>query len=67
MEELVNYLAAYGTTPHTVTGVCTAELLFGQKIGTKITELREATVNDDGLRGGNWEKKIKRRHAYADE
>ena len=59
MKELVHYLATYGTTLHTVTGVCPTELLFCQKIRTKMPELREATVNDDWLRGGNWEKKMK--------
>ena len=59
IKEPLHCLATYGTTPHSVTGVWLAELLFGQKIRTKITELREATVNDDGLRGRNWEKKMK--------
>ena len=48
-KELVRYLATYRTTPHTVTGVCPAELLFGRKIRTKMPELRETTVNDDEL------------------
>ena len=65
-KELVRYLATYRTTPHTVTGVCPAELLFGRKIRTKMPELRETTVTDDELRDRDWEKKIKAK-TYADE
>lgn len=65
-KELVHYLATYRTTPHTVTGVSPAELLFGRKIRTKMPELRETTVNDDELRDRDWEKKIKAK-IYADE
>ena len=64
-KELVRYLATYRTTPHTVTGVCPAELLFGRKIRTKMPELRETTVNDDELQDRDWEK-IKAK-TYADE
>ena len=48
-KELARCLATYRTTPHTVTRVCPVELLFGQKIHTKMPELRETTVNDDEL------------------
>ena len=65
-KELVHYLATYRTTPHTVTGVCPAELLFGRKIRTKMPELRETSVNDDELRDRDWEKKMKAK-TYADE
>ena len=65
-KELVRYLATYRTTPHTVTGVCPAELLFGRKIRTKMPELRETSVNDDELRDRDWEKKMKAK-TYADE
>lgn len=65
-KELVHYLATYRTTPHTVTGVFPAELLFGRKIRTKMLELRVTTVNDDELRDRYWEKKIKAK-TYADE
>ena len=65
-KELVHYLAAYRTTPHTVKGVSPAELMFGRKICTKMPELRETTVNDDELRDSDWEKKIKAK-IYADE
>ena len=65
-KELVHYLAKYRTTPHTVTGVCPAELLFARKTRTKMPELRETTVNDDKLRDCDWEKKIKAK-TYADE
>ena len=67
MKELVHYLATDRTTPHTVTGVCPAVLLFGRKkFGTRMPELREAKVNDDELRDGDREKKIKTKK-YADE
>ena len=65
-KELLRYLATYRTTPHTVTGVCSAEFSFGQKICTKMPELCETTVNDDELRDHDWEKKIKAK-TYADE
>ena len=65
-KELVHYLATYRTTPHTVTGVCSTELMFGRKIRTKMTELLEITVDDNELRDGDWEKKIKAK-TYADE
>ena len=65
-KELVHYLATHRTTPHTVTGVCPAELLFGRTIRTKMPELRKTTVNDGELRDRDWEKKIKAK-TYADE
>ena len=63
-KDLVHYLATYKTIPRT--GVCPAELLLGRKICTKMPELRETTINDDELRDGDWEKKIKAK-TYADE
>ena len=68
-KELVHYLATYRTTPHTVTGVCPEELLFGRKIRTKMPELGETTVNDGELRDRDWEKKIilKRKHMQMNE
>ena len=65
-KELVHYLATYRTTPHSVTGVCPAELLFGRKIRIKMPELRETTVNGDELRDCDWEKKMKVK-IYADD
>ena len=38
------YLVAYRSTPHTTTGVCPAELLFGRKMRTKLPELREEVI-----------------------
>lgn len=64
-KELVRFLAAYRTTPHTVTGICPAELLFGRKIRTKLPEFRETAVNDEELRDRDWEKKTKAK-TYAD-
>ena len=40
--------------------------MFGRKIRTKMTELLETTVDDNQLRDGDWEKKIKAK-TYADE
>ena len=45
-KELVRFLAAYRTTPHTVTGICPAELLFARKIRTKLPEFRKTAVNE---------------------
>ena len=64
-KELVRFLAACRTTPHTVTGICPAELLFGRKIRTKLPEFRETAVNDEELRDRDWEKKTKAK-TYAD-
>ncbi|KAL9969410.1 hypothetical protein ACROYT_G021627 [Oculina patagonica] len=64
-KELVRFLAAYRTTPHTVTGVCPAELLFGRKIRTKLPEFCETAVNDEELRDRAWEKKMTAK-TYAD-
>ena len=64
-KELVRFLAAYRTTPHTVTGICPAELLLGRKIRTKLPEFRETAVNDEELRDRDWEKKTKAK-TYAD-
>ena len=65
-KELVHYLATYRTTPHTVTGVCLAELLFCWKIHIKMPELHKTTVNDHELWDADWEKKVKAK-TYADE
>lgn len=65
-KELVHHLATYRITPHAVTGVCPAELLFGRKMRKTMPELGETTVNDDELRDRDWEKKIKAK-TYADE
>ena len=66
-KELVYYRATYRTFPHTVTGVCPGELLFGRKIRTKIRELRETTVNDGEPRDRDWEKIKAKTYACADE
>ena len=41
LQELSKYLMAYRTTPHSTTGVSPAELLYGQKIRTKVPQLSE--------------------------
>ena len=63
--ELVHYLATYRTTPHSVTGVCRAESLFGRIRRTKLPELCERLVNDEELQDRDWEKKTKAK-IYAD-
>lgn len=41
--ELNTFLLAYRSTPHQVTGVSPAELLFGRKLRTKLPEIRKET------------------------
>ena len=41
------YLVAYRNTPHPSTGVCPSELLFRQKLRTKLPELQEAVKLDE--------------------
>ena len=39
--EMLKFLLAYRSTPHSMTGVSPAELLFRRKTQTKLPELRE--------------------------
>lgn len=64
-KELTHCIATYRTIPHSVTRVCPAESLFGRRIPTKLSELRERTVNDEELQDGDWEKTT-RLKIYAD-
>ena len=36
----------YRSTPHSVTGLSPAEMLFGQKIRTKLPQLQDYTLDD---------------------
>lgn len=63
--ELVKYVSAYRTTPHSTTGVPPAELLFGRKLRTKLPELRQLETNDEELRDRDWSRKVKA-SVYAD-
>lgn len=56
-KELVTYLGAYRSTPHSITGKPPGELLFGRSIRTKLPEIREFVLNDGELRDRDWEKK----------
>ena len=56
--ELIKYLLAYRTTPHSSTGISPAELLFGRKLRTKLPELRPCEVNDEGLRDRDWAQQV---------
>ncbi|XP_046748852.1 uncharacterized protein K02A2.6-like [Diprion similis] len=46
-EELITYLQAYRTTPHSVTGVAPAELMFNRKIRSKIPDITLMTTQND--------------------
>lgn len=50
--ELQTYLFEYRTTPHTVTGVAPAELMFNRKIKSKIPDLTliKTLYNDEEVR-----------------
>lgn len=65
--ELPKFLMAYRSTPHSVTGVTPAYLMFGRELRTKLPELRrEEIVNNEGVREADWENKLKGK-IYADE
>lgn len=63
--ELVTYLRAYRTTPHSVTGKPPGDLFFGRTIRTKLPELREVVPNDGEMRDRDWQKKMDAK-IYAD-
>ena len=63
-KELLTYLIAYRTTPHTTTGVSPAEILFGRKLRCKMPSLAE-TKNVEDVRDKDAEKKGKAKE-YAD-
>ena len=53
-----DFLMMYRSTPHSITGVSPAELLFGRKIRTKLPQLQEFTCDDD-VRDRDSERKEK--------
>ena len=64
-EEVRKYLIAYRSTPHTTTGVSSAELLFGRKIRTKLPEFHEDRLASEVQdRDGEMKAKAK---LYADK
>ena len=66
-EELQTYLLMYRSTPHTVTGVSPAEMLFRRKLRTKLPELSDHQGNlDSEIRDRDKEQKEKGK-LYADE
>ena len=71
------YLLAYHSTPHTITGASPAELLYGQKLSTKLPELADFGDFDKATHPEVWdrdaEKKLRgayyvdRKHHAADK
>ena len=66
-EELQTYLLTYRSTPHCVTGVSPAEMLFRRKLRTKLPELSDHQGSiDSEIRDRDKERKEKGK-LYADE
>lgn len=67
-ENLDKFLLEYRVTPHTVTGVAPAELLFGRLLKTKLPSLhdRRDPVMDEGIRDHDSIQKLKGK-IYADK
>lgn len=57
--ELDSFLMMYRTTPHTVTGVSPAELMFKRKLRTRIPGIEEHSVDDLEIRDRDSEQKAK--------
>ena len=64
-DELLVYLFAYRTTPHSTTGISPAEALFGRKLRTKFPEIRSTALLDEEIRDKDQLQKIKGKE-YAD-
>ncbi|XP_060076193.1 uncharacterized protein K02A2.6-like [Ylistrum balloti] len=67
-KDLRTYLLAYRGTPHAVTGVSPAELMFGRKLRNKVPQLdvhRNETI-EEGVRDRDWFAKVKNK-LYIDE
>jgi len=65
-EELLTYLFAYRTTPHSTLGISPAEALYGRKLRTKLPELRPSVPDDESIRDEDRLKKFKGKE-YADD
>jgi hypothetical protein len=63
--ELLTYVTAYRSVPHTVTGKSPAEIFFGRRVRTKLPELIHEFV-DHELRDRDSEEKGKR-NQYANQ
>lgn len=64
--EMLKFLLAYRSTPHSTTGVSPAELLFRWKIRTKLPELREEDARPDMIEVQDRDSEMKQKGAdYA--
>lgn len=64
--ELQTYLKMYRSTPHSTTGVSPAELLFGRKLRTKLTDINLDSLEDIEIRDRDSERKEKGK-SYSDK
>ena len=58
-EEINTYLMMYRSSPHSVTGISLAELMFGRKMRTKIPQISDFTSDDIEVRDRDSEEKEK--------
>ena len=58
-EEINTYLMMYRSSPHSVTGISPAELMFGRKMRTKIPQISDFTSDDIEVRDRDSEEKEK--------
>ena len=49
-QEIQQYIFSYRTTPHSVTGVTPAELMFGRKLRTKLPQVDTSMFGDENIR-----------------
>lgn len=63
--DLDDYLIMYRSTPHSVTGMSPAEMLFGRKIRTCVPEINTYRREDSEIRDRDSEKKGKGKR-YSD-
>ena len=55
--EVRKYIVAYRNTPHTITGKCPSEVLFGRKVRTRVPHLADIYHDDQELRDKDSELK----------